>query len=118
MKKVRKSRTQTNPKSLANLIPFKKGYDPNRNLKGAPNTTSELRKAIRELANGSTTVKDEKGKQGKITLLQNLLLDMLNSANAQDRQNILKAMYPGLLVDETKDLTDKRVIKVTLKKEE
>ncbi len=106
------------PKSLKNLIPFTKGFDPRRNLKGAPDTTSDIRKLIKELAGMTTKAKSEDGKMGKITLLENLLLDMLNSSNAQDRQNILKAMYPGLLVDEVKNINTHKIIKVTIKKED
>lgn len=109
---------KVHPNSLKNLIPLKKGYDPRRNTKGAPDTTAQIRKQIKELASMTTEVKGEGGKKVKLTLLENLLLDMLNSASAQDRQNILKAMYPGLLVDEVKDISTKRVIKVSIKKEE
>jgi hypothetical protein len=112
-----KQKRKVSAKQLANLVPFKKGYDPKRNYKGAPDTTARVREFIKELAALKTTVKSENGKKGQITLLENLLLDMLNSPNAQDRQNILKAMYPGLLVDEVKSVNTHKVIKVTLKKD-
>lgn len=57
MKKVVKSRSntakkqrKTNPKSLANLIPFAKGDDPRRNTKGRPKDFDQLRKLFQEIA--------------------------------------------------------------------
>jgi hypothetical protein len=41
-----------------NLKPFKKGYDPRRNLKGVPRDAVEMRKAIRKVAAELLTVKE------------------------------------------------------------
>lgn len=76
MKKVIKSRSntekkqrKTNPKSLANLIPFAKGDDPRRNTKGRPKNFDQLRKLFQEIA--GEEIADGKSKE-TITRVYNI----------------------------------------------
>jgi hypothetical protein len=91
-----------------NLKPFKKGYDPRRNLKGVPRDAVEMRKAIRKVAAELLTVK-ERQEDGSIveydlTRLEALIRLKFSSKAPADFITILKALAPGLLKDEL-DLT-------------
>lgn len=66
----KKGKPRGNPKKL---VPFKKGYDPRRNLKGRPKSFDQLRELAQMLAN----TKIGNGKDdGDITVVQNILYQM------------------------------------------
>lgn len=87
-----------------NLKPFKKGYDPRRNLRGIPKDAVEARKFFRKIAAELLTIK-EKGKNGEtveyeISRLEAAVRLKFSSRAPKDFETILKAMFPGLLKDE------------------
>jgi hypothetical protein len=72
---------QKNKNSLANLIPLKKGYDPNRNMKGAPKKLPGLKELVQnelsEMVGGKTKNQIIIAKQTELAMRGNL-----NSANS------------------------------------
>ena len=98
-----------NPKSIDNLIPFKKGvYSPRRNLRGVPKDAIEARKFFRRIGAELLRIK-EKQENGEdieyeITRLEAAVRLKFSSRAPKDFETILKALYPGLLKDEI-DLT-------------
>ena len=87
---------------------FKKGYDPRRNLRGVPADAIKARHMLRRIAAELIHVK-EKTDAGEIveydiTRAYAMLRTMFASKAPADRQNLLKALWPGLLKDEL-DLT-------------
>ena len=88
--------------------PFVKGYDPRRNLRGVPADAIKARHMLRRIAAELIHVK-EKTDAGEIveydiTRAYAMLRTMFASKAPADRQNLLKALWPGLLKDEV-DLT-------------
>jgi hypothetical protein len=94
-----------------NLKPFKKGYDPRRNIRGVPSTAIEVRRLIQAIGAQklplpqSEQEKAAKKRKRYITRLEALLTAMFSSRAPADKQTILKGGYPGLLKDEI-DLGD------------
>jgi len=91
-----------------NLKPFKKGYDPRRNLRGVPKDAIEARKMIRKIGAELLTIK-EKGENGEVieyelTRYEAMVRLMYSSRNPAEKIALLKALSPGLLKDEI-DLT-------------
>lgn len=91
-----------------NLQPFKKGYDPRRNVRGVPKDAIEARKLIRKVAAELLTIR-EKQEDGTvveydITRLEAMIRLKFSSRAPADFVTILKALAPGLLKDEL-DLT-------------
>lgn len=87
-----------------NLKPFKKGYDPRRNLRGTPKDAITARKLFRKIAAELLTI-HEKNESGEavdyeLTRLEAMIRLMLSSKAPKDRETVLKAMFPGLLKDE------------------
>lgn len=110
------NRRGKNPKSKANLKPFRPGYDPRRNLKGIPADAVAAREWFRNIGAELTTIraKDENGKltEYDVTRLEKLTREKFDSSNPRDFELLLKAMFPSLLKDEIdvttngKDVTD------------
>lgn len=94
-----------NPKSIDNLIPFKKGvYSPRRNLRGVPKDAIEARKFFRKVGAELLRIK-EKQESGEtveydLTRLEAMVRLKFSSKAPKDFETILKALYPGLLKDE------------------
>jgi hypothetical protein len=93
--------------------PFKKGYDPRRNLKGVPAEAVAARKAIRKLGAELVHIKEkvwDDERQGyieveyDITRWEAMIRLMFSSRAPRDRELLLKAGLPGLLKEEM-DLT-------------
>ena len=89
---------------------FKKGYDPRRNLRGVPAEAIKARHMLRRIAAELIHVK-EKTDAGEIveydiTRAYAMLRTMFASKAPADRQNLLKALWPGLLKDEVDVTTD------------
>lgn len=88
--------------------PFMIGYDPRRNLKGVPKTAIKGREMIRkigaELVRVSEKVITADGQAVEIaydiTRLEGMVRLMYTSKAPQDKQTLLKALFPGLVVDE------------------
>lgn len=92
--------SDTAPK-LQKGVPFKKGYDPRRNLKGVPAEAIKARHMLRKIA--AELIKLPNSDQ-EMTRISAMLRVMFSSKAPADRQNLLKALWPGLLKDEV-DLT-------------
>jgi len=88
-------------KKLPSGKPFKKGYDPRRNLRGVPKEAIKARHLLRKIAAELLTLPNG---GGEITRIEAMLTAMFSSKAPADRQNLLKALWPGLLKDEL-DLT-------------
>jgi hypothetical protein len=87
-----------------NLQPFKKGYDPRRNMRGVPKDAIEARKFFRKIGAELLTIK-EKDANGEaveydITRLEAAVRLKFGSRAPKDFETILKAMFPGLLKEE------------------
>lgn len=83
------------------LKKFQKGPDPRRNLKGVPKDTIAARKLIRQIGAELVALpKDENGNVRELTRFELLIRAMYGSKAPADRQNLLKALAPGLLKDE------------------
>jgi hypothetical protein len=80
--------------------PFKKGYDPRRNLRGVPKEAIEMRKMLRKIAAELIKIRDEGGNEYEVTRLYARARLAFSSRNPRELELILKAMYPGLLKDE------------------
>jgi hypothetical protein len=90
---------------------FKKGYDPRRNLRGVPKEAIKARHLLRKIA-AELIQMPNSGEE--MTRVEAMLRVMFSSKAPADRQNLLKALWPGLLKDEI-DLTtggDKIVVKL------
>jgi hypothetical protein len=88
----------------ASLVPFKKGYDPRRNLRGVPKEAIAARKFFRKVGAELLRIK-EKQDNGEvteydITRLEAMVRLKFSSKAPADFQTILKVLYPGLLKDE------------------
>lgn len=94
------SDSETAPK-LPSGKPFVKGYDPRRNLKGVPREAIRARHMLRKIA--AELIKLPNSEQ-EMTRVEAMLRVMFSSKAPADRQNLLKALWPGLLKDEV-DLT-------------
>lgn len=107
---VFRKRRKINPNSIqalrSNSVPFKKNdpvtgeKDPRINRAGAPKTTLEARRFIRELGERLIAVKGAKGekeKQEQVMLLEKMITDMYLSKAPLDHQNILRSSFPGIL---------------------
>lgn len=90
------------------LKPFKKGYDPRRNLKGKPASFDQLRKLAQQLANS----KLEEG--SNVTIIQDILLQMTQDKRLM--KDFLEFAYGKvplsqiIKVDDTKQITWKEFI--------
>lgn len=107
------------PKDTTGLIPFKKGYDPRRNLKGVPKDAIEARKMIRKIGAELLTIK-EKNDAGEVieyelTRYQAMVRLMYSSRNPAEKIALLKALSPGLLKDEVDVTSGGDKITVTIK---
>lgn len=76
---------------------FKKGYDPRRNLRGVPAEAIKARRMLRKIA--AELIKPANSEQ-EVTRIEAMLRVMFSSKAPADRQNLLKALWPGLLKDE------------------
>jgi len=93
-----------------NLKPFKKGYDPRRNLKGVPKDAIAARKLFRKVGAELLRIQEKQANgenvEYDITRMEAMIRLKFSSRAPADFQTILKAMYPGLLRDEV-DVTSK-----------
>jgi hypothetical protein len=85
--------------------PFKKGYDPRRNLKGVPADAIRGRHFIRNIGAELVDFKDDYG-EGKVTRLYLMIRGMYASRNPKDKEILLKAQMPGLLRDDIEIKSD------------
>jgi len=88
--------------------PFKKGYDPRRNLRGVPKDTIKGRALVRKIGAELIHI-SEKQSNGEvveydITRAEAMIRLMYSSKAPADKQTLLKALWPGLVKDEL-DLT-------------
>ncbi len=98
-----------------NLKPFKKGYDPRRNLRGVPKEAIAARHLFRKVAAELLTIR-EKAENGEtveydITRIEAAIRLKFSCRAPKDFETILKAMYPGLLKDEVDVTSDGKAIK-------
>ena len=77
-----------------NLKPFKKGYDPRRNLRGVPASTIKLRKLMREIA-AELIGADET----EMTRLSAMLRQLFTSRNPAHNKLALQVLDPKLLTE-------------------
>lgn len=91
-------------KRQAGGIPFKKGYDPRRNLKGVPKEAISARKRIRKIGAELLHIKErlDTGEtvEYDITRVDAMLRLMFSSKAPKDKETLMKALWPGLLKDE------------------
>ena len=88
-----------------NLKPFKKGYDPRRNLRGVPKDTIKGRALIRKIGAELIHIEDKTtGESYDITRAEAMIRLMYSSKAPADKQTLIKALWPGLVKDEV-DLT-------------
>jgi hypothetical protein len=99
---------QPEPQKGKRGVPFKRGYDPRRNLKGVPANAIAARKAIRKLGAELVHIKekvydpatgDHKEVEYDLTRYEAMIRLMFSSKSSRDREILLKALAPGLLVD-------------------
>ena len=93
-----------------NLKPFKKGYDPRRNVKGVPKDVLELRRLAKQVLAEQLEMPDKK----KVRRLVAMLRRMTSANNPKAWEDVIKLAYPGALVDNV-DLTsggEKIIVKV------
>jgi hypothetical protein len=95
--------------------PFVKGYDPRRNLRGTPKDAITARKLMRKIA--AELLQLPNG-GGEITRVEAMLTAMFSSKAPADRQNILKALWPGLLKDEVDITSEGKAITFIVKRED
>ncbi|GIK44004.1 MAG: hypothetical protein BroJett011_78370 [Chloroflexota bacterium] len=86
-----------NEKSLANLKPLKKGYDPRRNMKGVPRDAVEMRKHMRKIA-----AEIVGGDDNAMTRLDAMIRAAMSSP--KNLELVLNALFPKLL-QKSVDLT-------------
>ena len=79
------------------LIPFKPGFDPRRNLRGVPKDAIAMRKMLRKIAAELVAIKDDEGKQVEVTRLYARARLAFSSRNYKEFEMVLKALYPELL---------------------
>lgn len=108
------------PKDTSGLRPFKKGYDPRRNMKGVPRDAIEARKVIRKIGAELLTIK-EKNESGEVieyelTRYEAMVRLMYSSRNPAEKIALLKALSPGLLKDEVDVTTGGDALKITIQK--
>ena len=79
--------------------PFRKGYDPRRNLRGVPKEAIAARHFVRKIGAELIHVK-EAGLEYDITRAEAMIRPMFSSKAPADKQTLIKALWPGLLKDE------------------
>lgn len=82
-----------------NLKPFKKGYDPRRNLKGVPRDAIEMRKRMRKIA-----AEIVGGDDTAMTRLDAMIRSAFSSRNPRHMEMLLTGMFPKLL-EKSVDIT-------------
>ena len=82
-----------------NLKPFKKGYDPRRNLRGVPSDTVKMRKLMRQIASEIIGSGDS-----EMTRLSAMLRQLWTSRNPAHNKLALQVLDPKILT-EAVDLT-------------
>lgn len=91
-----------NPSSL---VPFKKGYDPRRNLRGVPKDTIRGRALIRKIGAELIHIDDKTtGESYDITRAEAMIRLMYSSKAPADKKALIDALWPGLLKQEV-DIT-------------
>lgn len=82
--------------NTSGLQPFKKGYDPRRNLKGKPSSFDQLRALAQQLAN-------EKIGEGNVTILHDILLKMATDKRLM--KDFLEFAYGKVPLSQIVDIT-------------
>jgi len=80
-----------------NLKPFKKGYDPRRNLRGVPTDAVKMRKLMREIA--SEIIGE--GTEAEMTRLSAMLRQLWTSRNPAHNKLALQVLDPKILTEHT-----------------
>lgn len=95
-------------RSLANLKPFKTGYDPRRNYHGRPHDIDQLRELVRDIGANEVELKDGQ----KVSRLYLKVLEMFDSRDPRDSALILTYGF-GKVPDEIKvgKLSDDELVK-------
>ncbi len=103
-------------------IPFKKGYDPRRNLRGVPKDTIKGRHLIRKIGAELIHIKERQDNgenvEYDITRVEAMIRLMFSSRAPADKQTLLKALWPGLVKDEVDVTSGGEKIVVQLVKDE
>ena len=104
-------------KKLQPGIPFKKGYDPRRNIRGVPKEAIQARKFFRKIGAELITIK-EKQENGEdveyeVTRLEDWVRSKFGGKSSKDFETVIKILYPGLLKDEV-DVNNKGEVKVII----
>lgn len=91
-------------KKLPSGKPFKKGFDPRRNLKGVPKDAIAARHLIRKIGAELIHIR-EKTETGEtveydIERAAAMIRLMFSSKAPKDKETLMKALWPGLLKDE------------------
>ena len=89
--------TDSNTAGKLHGKPFVKGFDPRRNLRGVPAEAIKARRLLRKIASEIISMPND---GGEMTRIEAMLRVMFSSRAPADRQNLLKALWPGLLKDE------------------
>ena len=86
-----------------NLKPFKKGYDPRRNLKGVPKDYIEARKFVRKIGAELLTIKERQSSgtidEYEVTRIEKMVREKFSSLLPKDFEMLMKILYPELLRD-------------------
>ena len=95
-----KKRGNPNVAEAGKATRFKKGFDPNRNLKGPPRKFNEMREMVLNLFSEEIEVEKKKKK----TQLEKMLRDWLTSGDYNKQRAAVEYGY-GKVPDETRDLS-------------
>jgi hypothetical protein len=95
--------TQDTAPKLQKGIPFVKGYDPRRNLRGVPKDTIKGRALIRKIGAELIRIGDRDGDY-EITRAEAMIRLMYSSKAPADKKALIDALWPGLLKQEV-DIT-------------
>lgn len=99
--------------------PFKKGYDPRRNLRGVPRDAIEARKFVRKIGAELIHIR-EKSETGEtveydIERAAAMIRLMFSSKAPKDKETLMKALWPGLLKEQVDITSDNKVIEFVIK---
>lgn len=96
-----------------NLKPFKKGYDPRRNLRGVPKDTLRGRALVRKVGSELVTLKrrleDGQTAEFEVTRAENMVREMYESKATADRVILLKCLWPGIVDKDDVAASDERI---------
>ena len=104
-------------KKLQPGVPFKKGYDPRRNLRGVPKEAIQARKFFRKIGAELITIKEKQNNgedvEYEVTRLEDWVRSKFGGKSSKDFETVLKVLYPGLLKEEV-DVNNSGEVKVVI----